>query len=85
MLTDEKKASANILHNQMAGTELKVDCEHLGGEDNKNADAEDTHRREYLTGPRLLVAVSIVILASFLLFLDSSIIVTVSDNNYFQF
>ena len=74
----------------MAKTELKVDCVGLAGEEmtseenNKNAAAKCADAHEYLTGPRLLVVISMVITVAFLLFIDSSIIVTVSHHHHLQ-
>jgi hypothetical protein len=68
----------------MAQAELGVNYEHLEMV-NKNTGDEDADKHEYLTGPRLLVVISIVITVAFLLFLESSIIVAVSDTHYFQF
>jgi hypothetical protein len=91
MLMGEKQASSTILHDAMAQTELKVDCQRLAGkattsqENSKNADAKDADTHEYLTGPRLVVVISIVITVAFLLFLDSSVIVTVSGHLHIRF
>jgi hypothetical protein len=54
-------------------------------ENNKNANAMDADTHKYLTGPRLVVVILIVITVAFLLFLDSSVIVTVSGHLHIQF
>jgi hypothetical protein len=56
----------------------------MSGDNNKKVDDEDADRHEYLTGTRLIVVVSIVITVAFLLFLDSSIIVTVSVHHHYR-
>jgi hypothetical protein len=60
-----EKASPDILCNQMAQAELQVNCEHLEIVNKENAGDEYADKHEYLTGPRLLVVISIVITVAF--------------------
>jgi hypothetical protein len=88
---EEKRAPLDVLHDQMAQTELKVDFRPLEEtamaleEYNKNSGAEDADPNEYLTGFGLFVVVSVVTAVAFLLFLGNSIVATVSHHHYFQF